>query len=85
MPEGGGRKPRRGSPVRGGLRGLGLTDQVVAWLKPEERPDWMTAERYASPPEELTVRESRYRTGSTVTLPVVDIAPTLSATASWNL
>ena len=42
---------------------MGLTDQVVAWLKPEQRPEWMTAEQYASLPEELIVRELRYRTG----------------------
>jgi hypothetical protein len=53
----------KGLPRSRWLRGLGLTDQVVAWLKPEERPDWMTAEQYASLPEELIVRELRYRTG----------------------
>src|SRR3954447_26115678 len=53
----------KGLPRSRWLRGSGPTDQVVAWLKPEERPDWMTAERYASLPEELVVRELRYRTG----------------------
>jgi Transposase DDE domain len=53
----------RGRPRSRWLRGLGLTDQVVAWLKPAERPDWMTAEQYASLPGELIVRELRYRTG----------------------
>jgi hypothetical protein len=53
----------RGLPRSRWLRGLGLTDQVVAWLKPEERPDWMTAQQYASLPAELIVRELRYRTG----------------------
>ncbi len=45
------------------VRSLGLTDQVVAWLKPKQRPDWMTAAHYASLPAELIVRELRYRTG----------------------
>jgi Transposase DDE domain len=53
----------KGLPRSRWLRGLGLTDQVVAWLKPEERPAWMTAGQYASLPEALIVRELRYRTG----------------------
>ena len=53
----------QGLPRSRWLRELGLTDQVVAWLKPAERPKWMTAEQYASLPEELIVRELRYRTG----------------------
>jgi hypothetical protein len=52
-----------GLPRSRWLRGLGLTDQVVAWLKPASRPAWMTAEQYASLPAELIVRELRYRTG----------------------
>jgi hypothetical protein len=53
----------KGVPRSRWLRGSGLTDQVVAWLKPERRPEWMTAEQYASLPAELVVRELRYRTG----------------------
>jgi hypothetical protein len=53
----------KGLPRSRWLRGSGPTDQVVAWLKPEERPDWMTAEQYASLPGELIVRELRYHTG----------------------
>ncbi len=41
-----------------------MTDQVVAWLKPAQRPKWMTAAQYASLREELIVRELRYRTGT---------------------
>ncbi len=50
-----------GRPSSRWPRGLGVTDQVVAWLKPKARPDWMTAEQYAGLPEELEVRELRYR------------------------
>jgi len=57
------KKAPKGLPRSRWLRGSGPTDQVVAWLKPAERPDWMTAEQYASLPEELVVRELRYRTG----------------------
>ena len=53
----------KGLPRSRWLRSLGLTDQVVAWLKPAEAPEWMTAEQYASLPEELVVRELRYRVG----------------------
>jgi hypothetical protein len=39
----------------------GDSDQVVAWYKPERGPSWMGAEGYAELPEEITVRELRYR------------------------
>jgi DDE family transposase len=57
------RNGAKGLPHSRWLRGLGLTDQVVAWLKPKQRPAWMTAEQYTLLPEELLVRELRYRTG----------------------
>jgi len=53
----------KGVPHSRWVRGLGLTDQVVAWQKPRRRPEWMTAEQYAVLPAELLVRELRYRTG----------------------
>jgi DDE family transposase len=51
----------KGLPSSRWLRGLGATDQLVAWLKPERRPGWMTAGQFASLPEELVSRELRYR------------------------
>jgi hypothetical protein len=57
------KKGTKGLPHSRWVRGLGLTDQVVAWLKPKDRPEWMTSEQYASLSEELIVRELRYRTG----------------------
>jgi hypothetical protein len=45
------------------LRSLGVLDQVVEWFKPEQRPEWMTAEQYAALPETLVVRELRYQVG----------------------
>lgn len=39
----------------------GDSDQVVVWRKPKKGPSWMTAEEYAALPEEITVRELRYR------------------------
>lgn len=52
---------RAGKPRSKWLRKLGRLDQVVRYQKPDERPAWMTAEAYALLPEELVVRELRYR------------------------
>jgi hypothetical protein len=61
----GGKKGPKGLPSSRWVRCLGLTDQVVAWLKPKKCPEWMTAEQYASLPEELMIRELRYTIGGT--------------------
>jgi hypothetical protein len=53
----------KGLPRSRWLRGLGVLDQVVEWPKPEGRPEWMTAERYAALPGTLIVRELRYQVG----------------------
>jgi hypothetical protein len=39
----------------------GELDQIVVWFKPESKPKWMSEEEFASLPEEVTVRELRYR------------------------
>ena len=36
---------------------LGTRDHIVRWPKPASRPQWMTPEQYAHPPEELVLRE----------------------------
>jgi hypothetical protein len=51
----------KGMPHSRWLRALGAFDQVVEWFKPEERPEWMTAQQYAALPETIQVRELRYR------------------------
>ncbi len=56
------KRKAKGLPHSRWLLGLGVTDQRVAWLKPKERPRWMAAEQYTSMPQELVVRELRYRT-----------------------
>lgn len=38
---------------------LGRRDHLVHWPKPKTRPEWMTAQQYASFPDTLTVREVR--------------------------
>ena len=57
------KRAANGRPRSRWLRSLGVLDQVVEWFKPERRPEWMTAEEYATLPETLTVRELRYDVG----------------------
>lgn len=59
----GSKEGTKGRPRSRWLRSLGVLDQVVDWMKPAVRPEWMTAEDYARLPETLIVRELRYRTG----------------------
>jgi Transposase DDE domain len=56
-----GKKPIKGLPTSRWLRSLGVTDQVVEWFKPKERPEWLTQEQYAALPASLELREVRYR------------------------
>ena len=39
----------------------GDSDQVVIWYKPKVKPKWMSKDEYVSLPEEVTVRELRYK------------------------
>ena len=44
------------------LRRLGVEDQLVVWLKSAtSKPDWMSQEQFDALPEEITVRELRYK------------------------
>jgi hypothetical protein len=56
-------KAQRGRPRSRWVRRLGKHDQVVRWVKPraKEGPKWMTREQFAALPDELEVREIRYR------------------------
>lgn len=56
-----GRKPRKGWPCTRWLRRLGWQDQLVVAFKPKYGPVWMSAEDYAALPEQLVLRELRYR------------------------
>ena len=51
----------QGLPSSRWVMALGPKDQVVAWAKPKTRPKWMTKEEFASLPEEMLVRELRYK------------------------
>jgi len=57
------KRAAKGLPRSRWLRSLGVLHQVVEWFKPEHRPEWMTAEEYATLPETLMVRELRYKVG----------------------
>jgi hypothetical protein len=56
-------KAQRGRPRSRFIRRLGYHDQIVAWLKPTpgSGPRWMSRAQFATLPEELLVREVRYR------------------------
>jgi hypothetical protein len=45
------------------LRQFGVTDQLVEWFKPMQKPRWMGREKYRTLPESLTLRELKYRVG----------------------
>jgi hypothetical protein len=49
-----------GLPSSRWLKRLGKHDQLVEYVKPKERPSWLTEEQYAALPETLVVRELRY-------------------------
>ena len=43
------------------VRSNGTLDQVVTWYKGKARPVWISVEDYAKLPDEITVRELRFR------------------------
>jgi Transposase DDE domain len=53
----------RGLPRSRFVKRLGKHDQIVEYVKPTRRPDWMSAADDAALPEALRVRELRFRTG----------------------
>jgi hypothetical protein len=56
----GGKKARKGKPTSRWVRRLGRHDQIVDWVKPKKRPQWVLPAQYAELPETLRVRELRY-------------------------
>jgi hypothetical protein len=51
----------KGIPRSRWIRAYGLTDQLVEYFKPAERPDRMSEAEYRALPESIMVRELRYR------------------------
>jgi hypothetical protein len=54
---------RKGLPRSRWMRQLGVQDQLVEWFKPQQKPRWMTNEKFTALPESLILREIRYRVG----------------------
>ncbi len=51
---------KKGKPRSRWIKKLGTTDQIVQWLKPAQKPSWMSARQYATLPASIEVRELRY-------------------------
>ena len=74
---------RKGLPRSRWMRQFGVTDQLVEWFKPLQKPRWMTQEKFAALPESLILREIRYSVGragfrtETVTLVTTLLDPEL--------
>ena len=58
-----GKSARKGLPRSRWMRKLGVTDQLVEWFKPRQKPRWMSQEKFAALPETLILRELSYRVG----------------------
>ena len=54
------KRGEKGLPTSKWVKRLGRHDQLVEYVKPKERPKWMTAEEFAALPETILVREIRY-------------------------
>ena len=54
-------KGNTGLPTSRWVRRLGHRDQLVKWQKPKSRPKWMPAEQYEKLPDEVLVREIKFR------------------------
>ncbi len=53
-------KGPKGMPTSRWLKRLGKHDQIVEYLKPKTKPDWMNQNQFDALPETLAVRELRF-------------------------
>ena len=51
---------KKGMPRSRWIKQLGVTDQIVSWLKPASKPKWMSRKQFAALPVSIVVRELRY-------------------------
>ncbi len=51
----------KGQPKSRFIRKLGRYDQLVEWVKPKQKPKWMSKKQFAALPPSLLVRELRYK------------------------
>jgi hypothetical protein len=54
-------KGTKGLPTSRWLKRLGKHDQLVEYVKPKTKPDWMNQDEFAALPETLVVRELRFK------------------------
>lgn len=54
------KRNRKGVPTSRFVRKLGSEDQIVQWVRPVDKPAWMSDEQFAALPPTLQVRELRY-------------------------
>lgn len=72
----------KGLPTSRWLKRLGVKDQLVQYVKPKERPDWLDATAWAALPDTLQIRELEYRVrrrgcrSRTITLTTTLLDPT---------
>jgi hypothetical protein len=72
------KKYKKGMPSSRFVKRLGVEDQIVQWIRPVQRPVWMTDAQFADQPQMLAVRELRYHiTEKGMRTRVVTIATTL--------
>lgn len=55
------KRDRKATPTSRYVRRLGPEDQLVQWVRPARKPDWMTAAQFTQMPATLLVRELCYR------------------------
>jgi hypothetical protein len=64
-----------GRPRSRWIKSLGKDDQLVEWLKPHNKPAWMSDERYDALPSSINVREIqrtiRLRKGRRITVTII--------------
>jgi hypothetical protein len=56
-----GKRRRKGLPTSRWLKRLGVKDQLVEYVKPKERPEWLDEPEWAALPNTLMIRELEYR------------------------
>jgi hypothetical protein len=54
------RQGQTGKPRSRFIKRLGKYDQIVQWIKPRQKPKWISVELYAQLPQRLLVRELRF-------------------------
>jgi hypothetical protein len=54
------KRGERGLPTSRWLKRLGRHDQLVEYIKPRQRPKWLSVDAYAALPNTIVVRELRY-------------------------